>query len=156
MRVRRKGGIVFADKSIPGGSSMSELVETLSRDPAAFVDAHYNEGFSLRREERDAIALAGLRKRFRQLGPALPALAKLAADQGIHEINSINDAAPLLFPHTVYKSYPLSFLERGQFDKLTKWLGGLTTVDLSPVDLMGVDTIDEWIARIEAATDINL
>lgn len=135
---------------------MSDLVENLSRDPASFVDAHYNEGFSLRREERDAIALAGLRKRFNQLRPALPALAKLAADQGIYEINSIDDAAPLLFPHTVYKSYPLSFLERGQFDKLTKWLGGLTTVDLKGVDLNGVDTIDEWIARIEAATDINL
>jgi hypothetical protein len=50
----------------------------------------------------------------------------------------------------------LSFLERGQFDRLTKWLGGLTTVDLSPVDLAGVQTIDEWIARIEAATEINL
>jgi hypothetical protein len=135
---------------------MSDLVESLSQDPQSFVDAHYNEGFSLRREERDAIALAGLRKRFKQLGSALPALAKLAADQGVHEIDSIDDAAPLLFPHTVYKSYPLSFLERGQFDRLTKWLSGLTTVDLSGVDLQGVDSIDAWIARIEAATDINL
>jgi hypothetical protein len=135
---------------------MSDLVERLSEDPQSFVHAHYNEGFALRREERDAIALAGLRKRFRQLGSALPALAKLAADQGIHEINAIDDAAPLLFPHTVYKSYPLSFLERGQFDKLTKWLSGLTTVDLKGVDLSGVDSIDEWIARIEKATDINL
>jgi hypothetical protein len=61
-----------------------------------------------------------------------------------------------LFPHTVYKSYPLSFLERGQFDRLTKWLSGLTTVDLSTVDTSGIQTIDEWIARVEAATEINL
>jgi hypothetical protein len=135
---------------------MSEFVENLTRDPQAFVEAHYNEGFTLRREERDAIQLAGLRKRFAQLSPVLPALAKLAADQGIQEINTIDDAAPLLFPHTVYKSYPLSFIEKCQFDKLTKWLSRLTTVDVSGVDTSGVETIDEWIARVEAATDINL
>src|ERR1700761_1252031 len=150
------GGHSGLSNKQPGEVLMSELVESLSQDPQSYVHAHYNEGFSLRREERDAIALAGLRKRFKQLGSALPALGKLAADQGIHEINSIDDAAPLLFPHTVYKSYPLSFLEKGQFDRLTKWLGGLTTVDLKGVDLTGVDSIDEWIARIEQATDINL
>ncbi len=97
-----------------------------------------------------------MRKRFNELRPKLPALAKLAADQGIDTIDSIDDAAPLLFPHTVYKSYPLSFLERGQFDRLSKWLGGLTTIALSGVDLAGVGTIDDWIARIEEATEINL
>ena len=135
---------------------MSEFVENLKRDPQSFADAHYNEGFALRGEERDAIQLAGLQKRFRELAPKLPALAKLAADQGIHEINTLDDAAPLLFPHTVYKSYPLSFIEKCQFDKLTKWLSRLTTVDVSGVDTQGVETIDEWIARVEAATDINL
>ena len=135
---------------------MTGFVEALKRDPLNYVDRHYDEGYALSPAELEDIHLAGLRKRFFALRPALPALAKLAADQGIREINTIDDAAPLLFPHTVYKSYPLSFLERGQFDKLTKWLGGLTTVDLSGVDLTGVETIDEWIARIEAATDINL
>jgi hypothetical protein len=135
---------------------MSDIVEALKRDPLNFVDAHYDDAFKLTNAEIEDIQLTGLRKRFAALRPALPALAKLAADQGIAEINAIDDAAPLLFPHTVYKSYPLSFLERGQFDRLTKWLSGLTTVDLSAVDLNGVDTIDEWIARIEAATDINL
>ncbi|MDB5397653.1 MAG: hypothetical protein JWM91_5159 [Rhodospirillales bacterium] len=135
---------------------MSDLVENLKRDPVSFVDAHYNEGFALRREERDAIGLAGLQKRFAELRPALPALAKLAADQGIDAIRTIDDAAPLLFPHTAYKSYPLSFLERGQFDKLTRWLGGLTTIDLKGIDTTGIQTIDEWIALLEARTDINL
>jgi hypothetical protein len=135
---------------------MSDFVAALKADPLNYVDRHYDEGYKLTRAELEEIYLAGLRKRFSALSTALPALAKLAADQGIREINAIDDAAPLLFPHTVYKSYPLSFIERGQFDKLTKWLGGLTTVDLSPVDLTGVDSIDLWIQRIEAATDINL
>ncbi len=135
---------------------MSNLIEALKRDPVSFIDAHYDEGFKLSREELDEVHLAGLRKRFAELRPTLPALAKLAADQGVDRIDSIDDAAPLLFPHTVYKSYPLSFLERGQFDRLTKWLQGLTTVDLSPVDAKGIQTIDEWIGRVEEATEINI
>ncbi len=135
---------------------MSEFVEALKRDPQAFVAARYSDGFSINREQLDAIHLAGLRKRFSELRPRLPVLAKLAAENGIDAIDTIDDAAPLLFPHTVYKSYPLSFIERGQFDRLTKWLSGLTTVDLSAVEPAGIETIDEWIARIEAATEINL
>jgi len=119
---------------------MSDFVEALKADPLNFVDAHYDDAFKLTNTEIADIQLTGLRKRFTGLHNALPALARLAADQGVAEINAIDDVAPLLFPHTVYKSYPLSFLERGQFDRLTKWLGGLTTVDLSAVDLKGVDT----------------
>jgi hypothetical protein len=135
---------------------MSPLAEALMRDPLSFLDAHYNEGFALTAEELDEVHLAGLKKRFGELGPRLPALAKLAADQGIEQIATIDDAALILFPHTVYKSYPLSFLERAQFDRLTKWLGGLTTIDLSKVDTAGVQTIDDWITRVEEATEINL
>ena len=135
---------------------MSEFVEALKHDPLNFVEARYDEGFKLTREQRDDIHLTGLRKRFSELAPRLPALAKLAEDQGIREINSIADSAPLLFPHTVYKSYPLSFIEKCQFDRLTKWLSRLTTVDVSGVDTNGVELIDDWIQRVEAATDINL
>jgi hypothetical protein len=62
---------------------MSDFVEALKRDPLALVEAHYNEGFALKREERDAIHLAGLQKRFNELRPHLPVLAKLAAEHGI-------------------------------------------------------------------------
>src|SRR5271170_3473900 len=135
---------------------MSRIADALRRDPASFVDAHYDEGFSLRRDELEEVHLTGLRKRFAELRPELPALARLAAEQGIDSIDSIDAAVPLLFPHTVYKSYPLSFIELARFDRLTKWLSGLTTVDLSDVDTSGVQTIDEWIARLEAAAEITL
>jgi hypothetical protein len=29
---------------------------------------------------------------------------------------------PLLFAHTVYKSYPPSFVEKGRWDRLLQWL----------------------------------
>src|SRR3546814_12238421 len=64
--------------------------------------------------------------------------------------------APLLYPHTVYKSYPISYLERARFDKLTKWLGGLTTVDISNVDASGIESIDDWLDLIDAETPLTV
>jgi len=135
---------------------MSELSARLQADPLAFAEASYDEGFRLTADELGAVQLKGLQRRFSELRPRLPALAKLAAEQGIETIAKIDDVVPLLFPHTVYKSYPLSFLERAQFDRLTRWLGGLTTVDLSRVEVAGVNTIDEWIERLDAVTDLAL
>ncbi|WP_340317357.1 phenylacetate--CoA ligase family protein [Rhizorhabdus argentea] len=83
-------------------------------------------------------------------------LDKLANEQGVSEIAEVNDAAKLLFQHSVYKSYPASFVEKAQFDRLTKWLSGLTTVDLSGVDLTGIDTIDDWIDRLDEQTSIRV
>src|SRR3546814_9869009 len=86
-------------------------------------------GFRLSSEQIERLHLEGARKRFAELRPGLSVLDKLAREQGIEEIRTLEDLAPLLYPHTVYKSYPISYLERARFDKLTKWLGGLTTVD---------------------------
>jgi hypothetical protein len=83
-----------------------------------------------------------------KIGP----LRQLAAQQGIHQIGRLEDAAPLLFGPKVHKSYPLSLLEGNHFDKLTRWLGRLTTHDLSRIDVSGCDTIDGWLDRLEAQT----
>src|SRR3546814_15619568 len=64
--------------------------------------------------------------------------------------------APLLYPHTVYKSYPISYLERARFDKLTKWLGGLTTVDISNVNASGIESIDDWLDLLDAETPLTV
>lgn len=135
---------------------MSSLFAQLRADPTRFVDAPYGEAFQFSREELDEIHLRGLQKRFNELRPRLAALGALAQEQGIEHIKHIDDAVPLLFPHTVYKSYPLSLLERGRFDRLTHWLSGMTTTDLSEVDASGVQTIDDWIALIESSTEIQL
>ena len=131
---------------------MSSLADALASDPQSFVDAEYDSGYALSAEERERAQLAGLRLRFDALKQGIPALARLAEEQGIETINALDDVVPLLFPHTVYKSYPLSFLEQGRFDRLTKWLASLTTTDLSGVDVSGVETIDEWIAALSAGS----
>jgi len=133
---------------------MSDLAQALAADPLAFVDADYDAGFRLTAEEREAVQLAGMRKRFAELRERLPVLRKLADEQGVDGIDSVEEVVPLLFPHTVYKSYPLSFLERGQFDRLTRWLANLTTTDLSGVKLDGIGTIDDWIGALADGSDL--
>jgi acyl-CoA synthetase (AMP-forming)/AMP-acid ligase II len=133
---------------------MSDYLDRLLADPTSFHDAPYHLAFTLTRDEIDRLHLEGARRRFAELRPRLSVLDRLATDQGVDAIDTIDDLAPLLFPHTVYKSYPISYLERASFDKLTKWLAGLTTTDISHVDASGVESIDDWIDLLEAETDL--
>lgn len=132
------------------------LYEKLLQDPLNYIDARYNEGFELSREQWDALQLHGIQQRFDALRDAVPVLKKLAEEQGIERIENIDDVVPLLFPHTVYKSYPLSILERGKFDRLTRWLNGLTAFDLSGFDSEGLDSIDAWIKRLDDTTELRV
>lgn len=136
--------------------AMNEYLDRLLADPTSFHDAPYDLAFTLSREEIEHLHLKGARKRFAELRPGLSVLDKLATEQGIDAIDTLNDLAPLLFPHTVYKSYPMSYLERAKFDKLTRWLQGLTTQNISNVDASGIQTIDDWIDLLDAATPITV
>ncbi len=111
---------------------------------------------SIPTQELQEIALSGLRERFENLKSKLPMLGKLADEQGVDQISDINDAAKLLFQHSIYKSYPVSFVEKSQFDRLTKWLSGFTTADLSGLNFDGVETIDDWIMMLDAQTTVRV
>lgn len=133
---------------------MTDLPSLLARDPQDFVTHDYAEGFALGEKERDEAQLEAARQRFATLAPRIAPLGRMAAENGITEITRWEDLVPLLFPHTVYKSYPLSFIEQGRFDRMTKWLGSLTTTDLSGVQTQGVDTIDDWLRALEAGSEL--
>lgn len=60
---------------------------------------------------------------------------------------------PLLFEHTVYKSYPASPLLRNRFDLINGWLEMLTTHDLKRVDVRDCKSTDEWIDRMNSKTE---
>ncbi len=62
-------------------------------------------------------------------------------------IDSIEDALSLLFDHRIYKSYPLSIIEKREIGKLNTWLNRLTTHDLTKMDLSGLTMIDDWLNR---------
>ena len=89
-------------------------------NPQSLVSATNDELFSLDPDVINQIQLAGAQKRFEYFYPKIKALEKLANEQNIKKINSLDDLAPILFQHTVYKSYPLAFVEKKKFDLLTQ------------------------------------
>ena len=83
-------------------------------------------------------------------------LKNLADRQGVSAIDRMEDLAPLLFRASVYSSYPLAWLERNEFVRLTRWLSKLTAIDLSSVDLDGVELIEDWIKAIVVSTGASV
>jgi hypothetical protein len=78
----------------------------------------------------------------------IPLVGKRAADAGMGSIHSFDDLVPLLFAHTVYKSYPPSFVEQGRWDRMLQWLNTLSVEDTTQVDVNGVNNVDDWIDRL--------
>jgi hypothetical protein len=122
------------------------------------TDAYYtNEQiFSIDPEQLERLQLAALQRRFAELSPKLPALTRLAEQNRISSINSIDEAVPLLFPHTVYKSYPLSLIDNCRFEQLSTWLDDFTTHDLAGLDVSGCQSLDAWLDVIEANTPVRV
>ena len=78
-------------------------------------------------------------------------MRKRAEDAGIGRIRSFDDLVPLLFAHTVYKSYPTSFVEQGRWDRMLQWLNTLSVADTTNTDLSSVTDVDQWIDRLWSA-----
>lgn len=103
----------------------------------------------LRREDVAERQRQALVRRFESLRREVAALDKLAARQGIDRFDTIADSIPLFFDHRVYKSYPLSLIEKRQFPRLTSWLNRLTTHDLAAISLDGLTSVDSWLDRLD-------
>lgn len=114
-----------------------------------------NELWLMEQAEREGMQLAMMAERFAELRPRLGQLGKLADLQNVEGIAAVDEVTPLLFQHTAYKSYPISLLEKGRFDLLTRWLGGLTVHDLSAADVTGCDSFDSWFDALEAQTPLR-
>ena len=130
-------------------SSALPAAELLIKRPLAEI-------YALRSEDQAQIQLEGLKMRFGQLRERIAIVGKMAESQGVTEIRRIEDAAPLLLPHSTYKSYSLSVIEKGQFDRLTRWLSGLTSHDLSGLDTRGIESIDDWIELLDTKTPVRV
>lgn len=135
---------------------MIDYLAKLADEPKTFVHGRYNDGFEVHGSELDEYYLIAAKKKFKSIKNKIPTLERLAAEQNVDSIESIDDLVKVLFPHTVYKSYPLSYLEKGQFKKLTKWMNGLTAEDLSTIDASECKSIDEWIDLLEEHTNLTL
>jgi hypothetical protein len=101
-------------------------------------------------EVREA-QVAALNERLQERVDQIKLVGLRAREAGVTEIRDLADVVPLLLPHTAYKSYPESFLSEQKWDRLTKWLGTVSSYPVENVDLEGVADVDDWIARLEAA-----
>ena len=95
-----------------------------------------------------ALQLRAAQELFDERRTQIPLVARRAEEAGITRIAKLDDIVPLLFAHTVYKSYPPSFVEQGRWDRMLQWLNTLSVADVSGVDVAGVKDVDDWIARL--------
>lgn len=121
----------------------------------ALPSLHHRVLFAYEPADVEAFRLKAAQRRFSELRERVGALRKLADIQGVSRIETLDDVAPVLFQHTVYKSYPMSFLEQGKFGALNKWLQQLTTHDLSGVKAGECQSFGEWFRAIEAASPVT-
>jgi hypothetical protein len=121
------------------GMQLLDLVD--AEDPFGFPD-----------EEIRPLQIAAAQESFERLRGAIPLLDSRAEGAGIEEITSLDDVVPLLFSHTVYKSYPQSFVTKGRWDRLLAWYDSLAAQSVSDVvDLDGVENIDDFAEAITRA-----
>jgi hypothetical protein len=102
------------------------------------------------------LQLEAARELFAQRREQIPVLRRRADESGVTQIRSFADLVPLLFSHTVYKSYPAAFVEQGRWNRLSQWLKTLSVEDPTTVDVSGVTNVDEWIAALGSAGHLIL
>ena len=117
--------------------------------PGEWLKHGYEPLYAMSWREVEEVQLQALKLQFDKFSTSVAALEKLAKREGVIRIDSLEDALPLLFDHRVYKSYPLSLIEKRDIPKLNAWLGRLTVHDLSKVDLEGLTMIDQWLDRLD-------
>lgn len=135
--------------------SIEEKVCLLLNEPAALANYSHHAWNYLPRAEVDAIQLAGLEQRFAALRERIPMLKKLADAEGIDRVERVEDIVPLLFEHTMYKSYPPSLLEKKNFTQINRWMAKLMTPEMAAavaaVDVSGCKGLDDWFATMDKA-----
>ena len=89
-------------------------------DPVEYFDWSATRMWSMPRADREAKQWEGLQLRFEQLRDRVGYLKKLADRDGIDSLKTVEDVIPLLFEHTVYKSYPASLLEKSRFGMIDR------------------------------------
>ncbi|MGE0829747.1 MAG: hypothetical protein AB7O04_10395 [Hyphomonadaceae bacterium] len=138
------------------GHSISASAMNLIDDPGAFFGHSLQNFYNVPYQELLSLQLEGLQYRFSALRDRIPMLQKLADAQDIHEIRKIDDVVPLLFEHTMYKSYPPSLLENNRFGQINKWLSKLTVYDFSGVPVDDCQTVDDWLAVMDRDTPLRI
>src|SRR6201985_3434741 len=122
-------------------------VHDFMNDPIGFFGQSYTQMHSIGRDELEALQRQAMRIRFQEHYRSIEILHKLADRLGITALEEFNDVVPLMFSHTAFKSYPAALVDKKRFDLMTKWLGKLTSYDLSALENAGCTGSDEGSDR---------
>ena len=135
---------------------LATRARALCDDPAAFFDGNYTAMMSIERDALEELQIEGIRQRLADLRGKVAMLGKLADNQGIDDITDLNDVVPLLFEHTMYKSYPPSLLEQGRFKDINLFLSKLTSIDLTAIDVSHCQSIDDWMETMDRESPLMI
>lgn len=142
--------------NLPATMNIRSSAEALCDDPASFFHFSHTEMQTIPRDVLTALQIEGLKYRFGALRDRIAVLKRLADNQGVTELHDLDDVVPLLFEHTIYKSYPPSLLERGKFAEINRWLSKLTTFDVTSIDVSACRFIDDWIETMDRESPLKL
>jgi hypothetical protein len=134
----------------------AEEVRAFATSPAQFFDGSWYAMQHVEPERLAALQLTAVQYRFKHHRDQIATLRTMSDELGISEIATLDDVIPLLFQHSVYKSYPASLLEHNRFGHLTRWLDRLTTYDLSQLDVDRCDSIDSWLEMLDSRTELRV
>jgi len=125
-------------------------------DPIGFFEQSITKMHTIPRDELESLQRTAMAMRFKEHYESIEMLRNLADRMGISEVKEFNDVIPLLYPHTAFKSYPPSLLDKKRFDLMNQWLNKLTSYDISDIDVSGCDSIDAWINRMDEKTPLSI
>jgi hypothetical protein len=128
----------------------------LAQDAKNYIEYSQDVVFSLDPQALDTLQLGLLREKFAAAADGIAIVKQLAAQNEISSIESFDDLLPIFFNQETFRSYPQSWLETGDFKRMTKWLGKLCAVDLSAVDASACDSIEDWISVLKQQSSIDL
>ncbi len=128
------------------GPIRRQLLDMIQRDDRYDLPAH----------ELEPLRLEAVREYFSEMREKVAVLRRRADDTGVTEVRTMDDLVPLLFSHTVYKSYPQNLVDQGKWVALGRWLKTLSTEDPTTVDVSRVTNVDEWIDTMRDAGHLLL
>lgn len=127
-----------------------------AENPLSFLDFPAEVIFAVEPGELDAIRLSLAGEKFARAKDSIGMVGRMAAQNGITEIRDFNDLLPVCYNQETFKGYPQAWLESGDFQRMTKWLGKLCAADLSGVDASSCELIEDWIRVLKEQSDVDL
>ena len=102
--------------------ALANFKDHLAQDAKHYIEYSQDVVFSLDPQVLDEIQLGLLRSKFAAAVDGIAIIKQMAAQHELTSIESFDDVLPIFFNQETFRSYPQSWLETGDFKRMTKWL----------------------------------